>query len=313
MDIDISKLRDELDELSFLKSKRERLEHEVKAAEAQISALLSDYERERDDVLRLEEKSFSAFLLKLAGKYEDRLDSEQREEIAAKIEYDRAKTRIAALEAELGDVKARMLGLAGTEKRYAAELERRRVLQRDELSGKNAEEFARLEDERSEISSQIAEIKEAQAAANHALSIAGRAEEALRSARGWAAYDVVGGSGIFSHMAKYAHIDEAEGLFASLDSCMKSLRTELADISGLALSTSELRVISDSQRSFDLWFDNMFTDFSVLRQLEDNAKQLESLSRGIGRVITALGGKLKERERKLAANKRAEEEFLLSL
>ena len=88
----IVELRDRILMLPSLEKRMKFMLDEIRKAEDDVSNLLRKYERESRDVERLQKDSFSAFLFRLIGKYEDKLEKEQREEINAKIDYDRAVT-----------------------------------------------------------------------------------------------------------------------------------------------------------------------------------------------------------------------------
>jgi hypothetical protein len=72
-----------------LEKKMEFFKTEIRKTEREVSDLLRQYEQESCDVEQIQKGSFSSFLLKLVGKYEDKLEKEQRDEINAKLAYDR--------------------------------------------------------------------------------------------------------------------------------------------------------------------------------------------------------------------------------
>ena len=308
--MDISELRDRVYSLPTLENKMADLQRELNRARNEVSALLRQYERERGDVERLEKESLSSFLLKLTGRYEDKLEREQREEISAKLAYDRAAARLESLTQERDLLGQRIGELRADERRYQTELDNRRA-ELGRLTGQNADRYAGLEKQRKAIIAQITEIREAISAAARAKSTALSAQESLKSAQGWATYDAFTRGGIISHIAKYSHIDSAEQNFSILSSQLRDLKTELGDVGGM--SAGGLSEISSTQRAVDFWFDNIFTDLSVRGQILDNAEQLERLLRGINATESALNAKLRECETELAANRRAEETLLVSM
>ena len=308
--MDINELRDRIQALPTLENRLAALQREIDAARAEVSELLRKYERERGDVERLEKESLSAFMLKLVGRYEDKLDREQQEEISAKLAYDRAAARLDSLTRDCDSLHSRIAGLRDDERRYQTELDNRRA-QVSGLTGKHAERYAALERERNAIMAQRTEIEEAMRAAHAAISTARDARKSLDDAQGWATFDAFTRGGIISHMAKYSHIDEAERSFGVLSSQLRDLRTELADVNGM--SVDGLSEISSTQRAVDFWFDNIFTDLSVRGQIMDNAAELDRLLRGIETAEAALRSKLARCEAELAANHRAEEELLVSM
>jgi len=304
-------LRDRISTLPMLEKRMESLKQDIRKAEDEVSSLLRQFECESRDVEVMQKESFSAFLYKLVGKYEDKLEKEQREEFNAKIAYDRATVHFDNLIHEKDELASRISALRMDERTYQRELENRRR----ELSGKLSEpdgiRYAELENERNAIISQITEIEEALRAANRAMSTAKKIAESLGSAEGWATFDAFTRGGIISHMAKYSHIDEAEENFNVLSHNLRELKSELSDVQGFTVSG--LSEISSGQRAIDFWFDNIFTDLSVRSQIKDNAEQINRLIKNINKAETALKAKLCEMEREFTRNKRSEEEFLLSI
>lgn len=309
--MDVNKMHDHVLMLPTLENKLDFLQKEIQKAEAEVSSLLRQYEQESRDVERIQKESFSTFLLKSIGKYEDRLEKEQREEINAKLAYDRATVRLDALVRAKDELVSRITILRAEERAYQTELANRRRELSNQLTEPQGIRYTELENEKSRIVSQMTEINEALKAAGRAKSTAQSAQESLKSAEGWATFDAFTRGGLISHMAKYSHIDNAEKLFDVLSSQLSTLKTELGDVHGLQMSG--LNDISSAQRTIDFWFDNIFTDLSVRSQIIDNAEQINRLITNINKVESTLRSKLSESEADFEKNKRQEEELLLSL
>ena len=273
--------------------------------------MLRQYEKESRDVEKLQKESLSSFLLRLFGKHDEKLEKEQAEEINAKLAYDRAVTKLENLIKDKDELATRISTLRTDERTYQTELRNRRTelfLNSSEPSGIR---YAELEKERKSIVAQITEVEEAMRAASRVKSTANQIAKSLDSAEGWATFDAFTRGGIISHMAKYSHIDDAEKSFHTLSSRINDLKNELADVHGL--TASGLTEISSGQRAIDFWFDNIFTDLSVRKQIKDNATQVTQLLKNVGATESALNVKLKEYEATLMKNKRDEEELLLSI
>jgi chromosome segregation ATPase len=307
----IHELRDRVLTLPALEKRMSNLRTEILNASQEVSRLLRQYEQESRDVEIIRKESFSAFLFKLIGKYEDKLEKEQREEIDAKLEYDRAAMHLDSLERERDELGARITSLQADNKTYQAQLAQRRNELAGQYSGPESTKYAELEDERKTIISQITEVNQALGAAYRVRSTAQSALESLKSAEGWATYDAFTRGGIISHVAKYSHIDDAERCFHTLSSQIRNLKSELKDVHGL--TTSGLSEISSGQRAVDFWFDNIFTDLSVRSKVRDNADQVNDLLRSVNSVESSLKSKLRQMESELQKNKQREEELLISL
>lgn len=302
-------LRDRVLTLPALEKRMESLTQDIKESEDEVSNLLRQYERESRDVERMQKDSFSAFLFRLVGKYEDKLEKEQLEEINAKIALDRAAARVDSIIHETDELASRISVLRADERTYQRELEnRRRELNLSEPDGIR---YAELENERNVIISQITEIEEALKAANRAMSTAEMVADSLDSAKSWATFDAFSRGGIISHMAKYSHIDDAESNFSVLSNNLRDLKSELSDVQGLTVPG--FNEISSSQRTIDFWFDNIFTDLSVRNQIAENAEQISYLIQNLNKTESTLEAKLREKENELTRNSEREEELLLSI
>ena len=302
----LTELRDRVLMLNTLEKRMQSMRSEITKAKDEVSRLLRNYERESKDVERLQKDSFSTFLFKLVGKYEDKLEKEQRDEINAKINYDRAVTHLEQLENERRELGTRITNLKLEAKIFETELDNRRQKLAGKLSEPTGIHFAWLEDQRNDIISQITVIEEALKVAVRAKNTAKQVAKSLESAESWATFDVFGGRGVITHMAKYSHIDDAEEKFNILSHDLRELREEIGDIQGLT-------DISSGQRAVDFWFDNIFTSLSVRQKVADNAGQIKNLIDGIRQAENALKEKLSEKEKEFAKNRQQEEELLLSI
>ena len=73
-----------------------------------------------------------------------------------------------------------------------------------------------------------------------------------------------------------------------------------------------IQEISSTQRSIDLWFDNIFTDWSVKEKIANNSEEIRFLLRNIAQIKKALDARLRELSGELSAAERAEEEMLMA-
>ena len=137
----------------------------------------------------------------------------------------------------------------------------------------------------------LKELKEARLAGQEALVCLNQALEALESASSWGTFDILAG-GFFSSYIKRKRIKEANLAIQDMVRAVDSLNRELQDV-----QMDLPGPVADSWRDnfWDLWMDNIFTDFRVQGQIKDSiwqvrdfrAKLLE-LIEGLDREIQAL-------------------------
>lgn len=303
----IFELRDRVMTLPALEGRLLILQKEIQKESEHVSVLLAQYKRESRDVERMQKESFSSFLLRLVGKYEDKLEKVQQEEINAKLVLDRAMTHLKGLKAEKDSLEKRVAALHLEAQAYQQELKNRRL----KLAEVESSQYIALENERRNIITQITLIEEVQTTVAHTEATALSLLDSLESAQGWATFDVFMKTGIITHLAKYSHIDSAEEKFNKLSAQLQDLCVELSNITCLTIPV--FSEISSCQRSIDFWFSNIFTSWSVREKIIDNADQIRDLLRNLNATSTALKLKLEEAEAAFEANKQHEEEFLLSV
>jgi len=305
--MDWSTLRERVLTLPALEQKREHLGEQQQVAEIELKTARRLHERGQQSVDKMQSESLSAFLFRLIGRYEDRLEKVQQDEIHAKVEYDRAVKHLDFLQTEINSLETRLADIRKDETLYKAELNKRRR----GLSDNQA--YTEIESKIAEIISQQTEIREAQTVTTRAQNVAASALESLESAESWATFDLFSNGGLITHMAKYSHIDDAEETLHELSSLLRDLQVELGDVHGMDVGDlSGIQGICSAQRGIDLWFDNIFTDWSVKQKVADNADEVQGLIENLAQIQAALTGRLGELGKKLKEVKRREEDFLMN-
>jgi hypothetical protein len=108
----------------------------------------------------------------------------------------------------------------------------------------------------------------------------------LDSARSWSAWDTFGGGGAFSSMIKHDRLDTVARDLRQADDALSAFTRELAD---LHLEGIDLVTIGPLMSTFDVWFDNIFTDLAVRdRIIKAQGKVHEALV-SVRRVVDDLG------------------------
>ena len=97
----------------------------------------------------------------------------------------------------------------------------------------------------------------------------------LGSADSWSAYDTWFGGGLVSSSIKHDRIDAAGRLIAAAQDALVDLARELADVESVAGLRADLG-ISPTARTFDVWFDNVFSDLSVRSSIKDSQVRVDA-------------------------------------
>ena len=129
----------------------------------------------------------------------------------------------------------------------------------------------------------------------------------MDSADGWNTWDIIGGGGIITHMAKHSHLDEAQDLVSALQGQLRQFKTELADI----------RITVDTQinvegflRFADYFFDGLFADFAVKDKIDRSHGSVSHTGRQIEKVLDQLREMEKSTDKEITATKAQLEELL---
>lgn len=282
----LREIRNNIEMLPVLEEHMEKLRKIIYKAEDDVKLLLRKYEAESLDVEKLKKESFSSTILKLIGKYDNKIDKETKEMITAKIEYDKACDRVNNLYIKRDELNSRIYELNRDKDTYDSELKRREQEIIRNVASEVYAQYRQLEEQRKIIAKQSIEIDEAIKAANRVKSTIDTAIGYLDSAEGWATYDVWTRGGIISHIAKYDNIDNAQEAFNRLYSEIKDLEKELSDVA--LLSSINFSGIDGTTRAIDYWFDNIFTDLNVRSRIRDDREQLKKLYNKISSIINNL-------------------------
>lgn len=270
-----SELKNKLAALPVLQERMESLSRRLYEAEDDIRSLLHKYQSEALDVDELQKDKFSHTLLKLIRLYEGKVNKETQEMLSAKLEYDKAAERVKQLAQEKAELAKKISELAADKRLFDTEYIQRENLIKSKISQQAFSSYTELERQQFELTKQIAETDEALHAASRVISAAANAVNHLKSAEGWATYDVWGGGGILSHMAKYDHIDDAKAELNRLSSLMKDFENELRDVN--LYDVCAYAGIDSTTRAVDFWFDNIFTDLNVRDKIRDDMYQIQKL------------------------------------
>lgn len=134
----------------------------------------------------------------------------------------------------------------------------------------------------------LREVQEAKDAANEVIMRIDNATISLNKALSWGKWDVVAGEFLTS-LIKRKKISKANRDILQISVSLKSLRKELADVN-MKLPESVSDTISD--KFLDLWFDNIFTDIRVQREIRASLGQLAAFKRSIQALIIKLDSEI---------------------
>ncbi|MFL2118301.1 hypothetical protein ACEN4P_11780 [Marinilactibacillus psychrotolerans] len=256
------------------------------------------YEEETEDIEEAGEKSFAYFIRTIIGSQERKIEKEKQEQIEARYQLDKVSE-------QLEEAKANYEQLAFNVTKTRAELEDlKKIIAVSDPSYKE-----KVDEESKKRMGWRQELVEVDEAFNAGESILNRIDEALKylgSANSWSTMDMLGG-GFFTDMMKYDKIDEAENLMSKVESELRRYELELKDVEYEWNSSYEF--ISGGHRAMDIFFDNIFTDISNNKKINNNINSLENLKNQIITVQNRLKGMKREIKEKIVLSEQIYESF----
>ena len=290
-----------------LEAKLRELQNQRREYDREVISLRIAFRKEQEDVEKLEGRSLTNYFFQVVGKLDDKLDQERKEAYAAKVKLDAAERELADIDADLLVLQRQLNDIRISQVQYTDMLERKRATLR--ASGtETADLIIEIEQRIAAMEAQKREITEAIAAGYSARSTAERILSELKSADGWNTWDLIGGGGIITHMAKHSHLDEAQDLVSELQSKLRRFKTELADIQIIA----NMQVNIDGFLRFaDYFFDGLFADWAVGDKVSQSMNSVSSTKSQISRTLDKLNEMEKAADRGIASLKQQQDELIV--
>lgn len=224
------------------------------------------FKKEQADVDKLENQTLSSFVHSILGNFEKKLDKEKQEMVAAKIELDTAAALhldaiedLEKIDDEIKALKAEMTALQATLRASDPAFNEKIAQQERELLLLKQEEK---------------ELNEAIRAGENVLQVIDHVLSELDSADSMATWDMFTDS-FFIDLMKYNKIDEAERRLTRLERALDRYQKELKDVD---LQTSiAYEEIGQMNRAFDIFFDNIFSDWNTKNKIQRNIQMIEDM------------------------------------
>ena len=304
---DLFALQQKVAKKPLLESKLYELHTQRRQYDNQVKSLRVAFRKEQEDVEKLEGRSLANYFYQVIGKLDDKLDQERKEAYAARVKLDAAERELAGIESDIKEIQEQITDVLVAEARYKDALELKRRQLKD--SGTQvADQILSMEERIAALQAQKQEIKEAISAGYSARSTADRILTELEDADGWNTWDILGGGGIITHMAKHSHLDEAQDLVQEHQSQLRRFKTELADIQ---ISANMQVNIDGFLRFADYFFDGLFADWAVGDKISQSLSSVSNTKSEINRMLDKLNDMEKAVDQKIQQKKTKLEQFVV--
>ncbi len=284
----------QIEDLSYVDEElaNQRLHHistqkEVEAQNQRVNNLEAYMLREFADVERLQNLTMSSLVSRLKGDREARLEKEEAEYLAAKEKLEMAEQTLMDLVKQEEEAKKQLdiiIELDNHRQTLNAELNKLIFTIGEQM--KHPEEDA-LEEKVNQLRAKLGPIREehgqitnAHQYLQSALQNFSRALDSLNSAQNYADYDSFLGGGFFVDSAKHSNYDRAK------DEIRRG-QYNLQHAYNLNPNLPRLREVhlETGGEFFDIWFDNIFSDFQMRNRIKEARYRVSDAISDIRHVI----------------------------
>ena len=286
----------------------EELHRQRGERQAKVDETAQSFRKEQDDVDKLEKGGVHAFLLTLIGHKEERLDKERREALAAKLQYDQARSDLEYLENKLNGLIRERDGLRDAPEQLEALWTEKAELVKA-MGGQTGARLVELDRQLSDVTHQQKELEEALSAGENAKRLLGQVQDDLDSARSWGTWDMLGG-GLIATMAKHDRLDSAQSSIRAAQRALSDFRTELADVSQLQVPSIQ---IGEFATFADYFFDGIFSDWYVQSSIKTAQEGVSEVHMKLTAALRDLEAASQDLNDQQASLKREREELLDSV
>lgn len=279
------------EELKYQKAKLNDHRKLLKDKSTELKSDLRTMTREKRNLDEMERFSFSALFGKISGKYEDTYTLANEKYLNAKKIYDEHEISFERLKQAMDHIHADIDKLKS---------------EHDELKSliyttypEGAILLAKTENRKRSLNEIRKEITEAIDAVEAVIALARDAKKSLSGAKDWSTLDTFFGGGIFTDLAKYNKIDEANQQMERISAATEIMRKELQDID-MSIE-NKMEMISGGEKFFDIAFDNIFSDWNIREKISINLGKLDEFIEEMVDKSLILRKKLNEIDRELAS------------
>ena len=277
----LEKLKESIKLKKILKREIDTLENQLEKDEKKLYDLEKVLKKEKKDVDNLNKLSVSNIIATVLNNKENKLEKEEQEYLMVKLKYDELLASINILKEDLFNKKNRLRTLYNCEEEYNKAINEKIKLINVYGNYDIKEKISNLDKRINNIINESREVKEAYSAGSKLIIEVNHAKDELRSAKNWGILDIAGGD-MMSSIVKHNKIKKANDRFYKITELISNFNKELKDINLSNLSFSR------TSMTFDLFFDNIFTDISVQNKINDALNSIEELKTKVECIINEL-------------------------
>ena len=310
---DATQIQSHLEQAAADREERSQLTRRIEASEPHLAHLegrLEELRRklgdETADVERLESFSGAKVWAHLKGSHASDVERETAERDAARYAVAEAEARLESMRRDRAALESRLGELDGADERFREALAAKEAWLQENGSAAAAS-LVEIAERRGELQALDKELREAHQAGREAHGLLSHASSLLGSAGSWSTWDAFGGGGLLTDMMKYDKVDQASDALRRADVALARFSRELADVE---LPSVHGVQVDQLMRTFDVWFDNFFSDMAVRSRIQDAAQRVAGALTQVERALGAIEERGRGLERELADLERRREELV---
>lgn len=283
-----------LTERNRVKRRLEGAENQLKEAIVLRDELHTQLTKEQQDVVKLGKFSFMNKIKEWTGKWDEQMEKEIAEAAEAELKFNEVEKTVTDMEAEARRLREEMQNpdFAYIEADWADFLKEKEAWIRQNDSVANAT-LQKIADDRVRLHSIMREINEASDAGNTAIHALEAALDKLDSAEGLSTWDTFFGGGMIVSAMKYSEIDSSDDYVHRAQRALRHFETELMDVQNVATESFTINK-NDIYTFTDVFFDNIFSDWTVHSRITDAKNKLHAVFQDVRQVQDRLTRKRAE-------------------
>lgn len=296
-----SKLQQRQMDITMTRTERNQIQRRLDGEESRLKEakvvrdrLHKQLTKEQKDVVKLGKFSFINKINEWTGKWDERMEKEIAEAAEAEVLYNEAEKNVTDLEAEVGRLRVELSNpdFLYIDEEWASFLQEKEAWIRQNDSVVHGT-LLKIADERVTLRSMLREIDEAREAGNKASRALGKALDKLDSAEGMSVWDTFLGGGMIVSALKYSEIDSSDDYVHRAQRALRHFETELMDIENV--STTSFTINKNDIYTFtDIFFDNIFSDWTVHSRISEAKSKINTVLQEVRRVLDQLARKCDE-------------------
>ena len=273
-----------LHEQQALRRRRTTAASQVEELDRRVAELRSRLADEEEDVDKLESFSLARVWAGVKGSRAGDLERESAERDAARYAVAEAEARRDTARRDVEGLDAQLQALGDVDAAFATALAaKEQWVQTHDTA--TADQLAGIARDKGRLAAEDREAREAHAAGRAARDLLTHAHQLLGSARSWSNWDTFGGGGMLTDMVKYDKLDQVAGVLRQADLALGRFSRELADVGQSPVQGVQIDGLT---RTFDVFFDNLFSDLAVRSRIQEASARVESGLAAVGQVLDRL-------------------------